>query len=181
MKSGAWRAAWPLKTCPQQMEKFSIGRPVSRVLSRALRPLGDHSSGTALADRLARPTRTERESAPASFLASVPIRSCSRRGLPCHPCRQERGGLLPHPFTLALGRTPGGLLSVALSLGATPVKRRSGRTLSAALPSWSPDFPPALACQRSPGRPIEPSLYHPAAKRAIPPLRETKTPHVSKY
>jgi len=30
--------------------------------------------------------------------------------------------------------------------------RFPGRTLSAALPTWSPDFPPAVACQRSPGR-----------------------------
>jgi len=30
----------------------------------------------------------------------IPIRSCSRWGLPCRPCRQVRGGLLPHPFTL---------------------------------------------------------------------------------
>jgi hypothetical protein len=32
---------------------------------------------------------------------AVPIRSCSRCGLPCRPCCQGRGGLLPHPFTLA--------------------------------------------------------------------------------
>jgi hypothetical protein len=30
----------------------------------------------------------------------IPIRSCSRWGLPCHPCCHARGGLLPHPFTL---------------------------------------------------------------------------------
>ena len=36
--------------------------------------------------------------------APVPIRSCSRRGLPCQPCRQDRGGLLPHPFTLTSAR-----------------------------------------------------------------------------
>lgn len=66
--------------------------------------MGDHSSGTALADRLARPTRMEREGAPVSCLTPIPIRSCSRRGLPCHPCRQGRGGLLPHPFTLTPGK-----------------------------------------------------------------------------
>ncbi len=55
----------------------------------------------------------------------IPIRSCSRWGLPCRPCYQRRGGLLPHPFTLtppafasSCGRKSrrGGLLSVALSL-----------------------------------------------------------------
>jgi hypothetical protein len=31
---------------------------------------------------------------------AAPTRSCSRWGLPCRPCYQERGALLPHPFTL---------------------------------------------------------------------------------
>jgi len=37
---------------------------------------------------------------------AAPIRSCSRWGLPCRPCRQVRGALLPHPFTLARGLAP---------------------------------------------------------------------------
>jgi len=45
----------------------------------------------------------------------APIRSCTRWGLPCRPCRQDRGALLPHPFDLAEPK-PGGVLSVALSL-----------------------------------------------------------------
>ena len=32
---------------------------------------------------------------------AAPIRSCSGWGLPCHSCYQQRGALLPHPFTLA--------------------------------------------------------------------------------
>jgi len=54
---------------------------------------------------------------------AAPIRSCSRWGLPCRPCYQERGALLPHPFTLtapAVAGGRGGLLSVALSLGSPP-------------------------------------------------------------
>jgi hypothetical protein len=47
---------------------------------------------------------------------AVPIRFCSRRGLPCQLCRQRCGALLPHPFTLARANASG-LLSVALSLG----------------------------------------------------------------
>ena len=56
----------------------------------------------------------------------TPIRSCSRRGLPCRRCCQPRGALLPHHFTL----TPpekirrGGVFSVALSVGS----RRPGIT-----------------------------------------------------
>jgi hypothetical protein len=32
---------------------------------------------------------------------AVPIRSCSRWGLPCRRCCRRRGALLPHHFTLA--------------------------------------------------------------------------------
>ncbi len=49
----------------------------------------------------------------------VPIRHCSRWGLPCRPCYQRRGGLLPHRFTLTCPKA-GGLFSVALSLGLPP-------------------------------------------------------------
>jgi hypothetical protein len=64
---------------------------------------------------------------------AVPIRFCSRRGLPCRPRCRGRGALLPHPFTLTgrhrhinVGARAGGLLSVALSLGSPPpaVSRR---------------------------------------------------------
>ena len=34
-------------------------------------------------------------------LPAVPIRSCSRWGLPCRYRYRQRGALLPHPFTLA--------------------------------------------------------------------------------
>ena len=56
---------------------------------------------------------------------AAPIRSCSRWGLPCRPCCQGRGALLPHRFTLARGPgtnpgCAGGLFSVALSLGSPP-------------------------------------------------------------
>ena len=56
--------------------------------------------------------------------AAVPIRSCSRWGLPCRPCCQGRGALLPPRFALARGlpydACAGGLFSVALSLGSPP-------------------------------------------------------------
>ena len=61
-----------------------------------------------------------------------------------------RWALTP-PFHPYPGQVPGGLLSVALSLGPTPCGRSPGRTLSAALPTWSPDFPP-VGCPTS-GRP----------------------------
>ena len=36
--------------------------------------------------------------------SAIPIRFCSRWGLPCRLCYQKRGALLPHPFTLARSR-----------------------------------------------------------------------------
>ena len=36
----------------------------------------------------------------------APIRFCSRWGLPCRPCYQRRGALLPHPFTLTADLRP---------------------------------------------------------------------------
>lgn len=47
---------------------------------------------------------------------AVPIRSCSRWGLPCQPCYQSCGALLPRRFALTAPKH-GGLFSVALSLG----------------------------------------------------------------
>ncbi len=145
--------------------------------------MGDHSSGTALADRLARPTRMEHEGVPVSCETPIPIRSCSRRGLPCHPCHQERGGLLPHPFTL----TPKPTRKLASPrrfafCGAIP--RVCGcphpradviRRLAYVEPGLSSSKSP---CQRSPSRPIERALYQTATERAIPPVSEAETTHL---
>src|SRR5271163_3625664 len=63
-----------------------------------------HSSGTFVAERLARPTRAAaRRPARHGFEAvpAAPTWSCSRWGFPC-PRHYWRGGaLLPHHFTLA--------------------------------------------------------------------------------
>ena len=82
--------------------------PLGRALRRASRDQPGRRSGNA----------------PAPCGAAVPIRSCSRWGLPCRPCCQGRGALLPHRFALARGpprgACAGGLFSVALSLGSPP-------------------------------------------------------------
>ena len=59
--------------------------------------------GRIVAARLVQPTRAARPETALRRLpaATAPIRSCSRWGLPCRSCCQARGGLLPHPFTLA--------------------------------------------------------------------------------
>ena len=99
-------------------------RPVSRVLSvpppSRARTLDDHSSGTSVAGCFTQPTRAVgRKSSVGRSQRTAPIRFCSRWGLPCRSCCQSRGALLPHRFTLA-GACPGGLFSVALSLGSPP-------------------------------------------------------------
>src|SRR5262249_21375059 len=55
-------------------------------------------------------------------LRAVPIRSCSRWGLPCRWRRRQRGALLPHLFTLTAANATrrGGMFSVALSLDSHP-------------------------------------------------------------
>ncbi len=97
---------------------------------------------------------------------SPPIWACWRWGLPCHGRHRPRGALLPHHFTLTgrrgnvrtcargngtspqtaltfplsraltFPRAPGGVFSVALSLGSRPVAVSHHRALP------SSDFPP---------------------------------------
>jgi hypothetical protein len=77
---------------------------ISRILSRALLPSpgAAHSSGgmvahsldAALRDRAGRAVALSEETPPVSRLAP-------RWGLPCHPCRQGCGALLPPRFALA--------------------------------------------------------------------------------
>src|SRR5690242_4224778 len=91
--------------------------------------------------------------------AVVPIRSCSRWGLPCRPCFQGRGGLLPHPFTL----TPPVNRPICIGLAATdgPIYRRGG-LLSVALSLGLP--PPAVSRHRVS---VEPGLSSPPIYRPI--------------
>jgi len=74
----------------------SVRRPES--------PVDGHSSRTGIAAGLKQPTRTTGP-VPAlprpKPLRAVPIRSCSRWGLPCRSRCRSRGALLPHPFSLA--------------------------------------------------------------------------------
>jgi hypothetical protein len=83
-----------------------------------------HSSRTPVTRRLQRPTRTAGRTHLEALngIHAVPIRSCSRWGLPCRPRCRRRGALLPHLFTLAAAYATrcGGLFSVALSLGSRP-------------------------------------------------------------
>ena len=93
---------------------------------RAEALLDDHSSRPAVTGGIKLPTRTSRAEAslrrypgPGSGISprEAPIWHCSRWGLPCRSRCRDRGGLLPHRFTLTPEQVRGGLFSVALSLG----------------------------------------------------------------
>ena len=103
-----------------------VRRPVSRVLSA---PFG--AGWPFLWDARCRAPRATDPGGGAETPLPVarraaPIWSCSRWGLPCRFRCRSRGGLLPHRFTLAWlvcrpkAGQPGGLFSVALSLGSPP-------------------------------------------------------------
>ena len=80
---------------PIETEKRS--RPISRVLSRAIIPLGCASPRTS--SSLPGSARWPRV---AAFAACFPIWPCSRRGLPCRRRCRRRGALLPHHFNLTV-------------------------------------------------------------------------------
>ena len=75
----------------------SGSRPISRVLSRAIIPLGCASPRTS--SSLPGSARGPRV---AAFAACFPIWPCSRRGLPCRRRYRRRGALLPHHFNLTV-------------------------------------------------------------------------------
>ena len=87
---------------------------------------------------------------------AAPIRSCSRRGLPCRRRRRRRGALLPHPFTLTRTRAnPAGRFAFCGAIpGVAPAGRypapcfRGARTfLSRKGAAVRPTGPPA--CRRA--------------------------------
>ena len=128
-------------------------------LARTIRD--GHSSGTTFARCLEQPTRTASLTSPCGVIASrrtsrlaVPIRFCSRCGLPCRFRCRTRGALLPHLFTLAR-RSPEGRRRAVRSLWHCPWGRPR-RMLSGTVCRWSPDFPlqpPFDACRS--GRPAD--------------------------
>ena len=112
-----------------------------RLLAQAIRD--GHSSGTTFARCLEQPTRTASLTSPCGVIASqrttrvaVPIRSCSRCGLPCRFRCRTRGALLPHLFTLAPSEE-----KAVRSLWHFPWGHPR-RMLSGTVCRWSPDFPP---------------------------------------
>ena len=72
-----------------------------------------------------------------------PIWHCSRWGLPCHPCCQGRGGLLPHRFILTCPLAPAGepMGRQAVSFLWRSPSGCPARALPGTFVMWSPDFP----------------------------------------
>ena len=142
-------------------------RPVSRVLSRAIIPLGPTSPW--VSSGLPGSARGSGAACSVARACCFPIWPYSGWGLPCQPCYQGRGALLPHRFTLAVPRglrheVLGGLLSVALSVGSRP----PGVT-------WHPDPP-------------EPGLSSPSTMRgsdcpadSLPIITETRKRGASEF
>jgi hypothetical protein len=143
-----------------RLAKENASRPVSRVLY-GLGPCGprrgSHSSGPRIAARLKQPTRMINPGKRAGLAPCViPIRSCSRWGLPCRFRCRSRGGLLPHPFTLTppphcrmkrkahLRQSGGGAVCFLWHFP----WGRPRRTLSGTVYPWSPDFPHPAAFRR---------------------------------
>ena len=89
---------------PERNARGSVSRVLSTRPKRSRRGMGDHSSRTGLAPGLQQSTRTTGRSSP----YAVPIRSCSRWGLPCRSRCRGRGALLPHPFDLTRSEKPAG-------------------------------------------------------------------------
>jgi hypothetical protein len=127
---------------------------------------GDHSSGIHVTVNLKQPTRKRTRIGAAlrrygkrrNRKSCFPIWPCSRWGLPCRPCYQGCGALLPHRFTLTVlhgsrREVLGGLFSVALSVGS----RLPGVTWH--LIRRSPDFPPPLQARAAITQPT-PRVHH---------------------
>ena len=104
-------------------------RPISRVLSRPLRAGDDHSSGTSVAGRLARPTRAAAAetrlagAGPEGPVGRPPLCGLAPGGV-CHAAAVAGGAVRSYrtlsPLPAASEDGAGGLLSVALSLGSPP-------------------------------------------------------------
>jgi len=129
-----------------------VRRPVSRVLSSPFRAMDGHSSGTPVAERLARPTRAAARK-PACRLPGVPPLFGLAPGGVCRAACVAARAVGSYPTVSPLPRRRTGL--AVCSLWHFPWGRPR-RPLAGTVSPWSPDFPHPLrsaAIQPSDPRP----------------------------
>jgi hypothetical protein len=107
---------------PPGLLTSGISRPVSRVLYDGIAPAWQPFLWDACCQT---PRAANPSGDPKTDLVSraTPIRLCSRWGLPCRSCCQERGALLPHLFTLTAIRRPRRYLLCGTFPGVAPAGR----------------------------------------------------------
>ena len=142
-----------MKGSPRTFSGSNIGKlltswPVSRVLCTSPGEADDHSSGMPISGHLDATypnVLTWKQASHAGARRDVPIRSCSRWGLPSHVRCRTCGGLLPHHFTLPSDEEVYFLLHFPWG--------HPRRALPGTVFPWSPDFPPLTIFRRCKGRP----------------------------
>ena len=117
--SMTWRGAdsgfVPARDCQTACKPGSVRRPWFPMRAVTTIPLG-RASRRASCDQPGRRSGN----APAPCDAAIPIRSCSRWGLPCRPRCRGRGALLPPRFALARGAPCGSLRGRFVFCGTFP-------------------------------------------------------------
>src|SRR5215469_16663857 len=139
--------------CSFLIQEEAARRPVSRVLSAPKSAVDDHSSGTPVAGRLARPTRT------AARKRAWPCGLPSLLGLaPGGVCRAAAvtGGAVRSYRTLS--PLPPALAGSAVCFLWHCPWGRPRRALPGTVLPWSPDFPPCACRQAKSGHP---AVWHP--------------------
>jgi len=130
-----------------------ISRPVSRVLCGGIAPAWQPFLWGVCCQT---PRAANPSGDPKMDLVSraAPIRLCSRWGLPCRSCCQERGALLPHLFTLTAIRRPRRYLLCGTFPGVAPAGRypapylRGARTFLGAFATRLPGRLTRFTCGR---------------------------------
>ena len=126
-------------------------RPVSRVLSAPVLVRDDHSSGTHLAARLTRPTRTAERECPCALRRGRPYSVLLPVGFALPPLSPGARGALAAPFRPCPRAASPRLARAVCFLWHFPWGRPRRRLSGTAFP-WSPDFPLPLTRQRPSGR-----------------------------